>query len=103
MSDDGTAFSDKERPDGSRKRDILFNAGAEDGSQHGHVVESEDDEGDRTYHHARDVAGAVYQDDSRPAPSGDVGERIAALAESQRQRNRGSGGRGGRGGRRSGR
>ena len=52
-----TAFSDKERDDGSGKRDILFNRGEEDGKDHGHVVQSEKS--------VRDEDGNVYVDDSK--------------------------------------
>jgi hypothetical protein len=60
-----TAFSDKERDDGSGKRDILFNRGEEDGKDHGHVVQSEKSENETQYHYVRDEDGNVYVDDSK--------------------------------------
>jgi hypothetical protein len=57
-----TAFSDTERDDGSGKRDVLFNRGESDGSNHGHVVTSDDNQ---TTHYARDEDGSVYVDDSK--------------------------------------
>lgn len=57
---DSDAFSDKEKADGSGKRDILFN-GPGDGGDHGHVVQSPDG----SYDFARDVEGSVYIDKSK--------------------------------------
>jgi hypothetical protein len=64
MADKGksTAFSDTERDDGSGKRDVLFNRGDSDGSSHGHVVTSNDNQ---TTHYARDEEGNTYVDDSK--------------------------------------
>ncbi len=64
---DGTAFSEKtkSREKDQSKVDILFNRGTEDGRQHGHVTESRDEAGDRTYHYARDSEGTEYIDDSK--------------------------------------
>ena len=56
-----TAFEDRERRDGSGKRDILFNTPG-DGSKHGHVVEKTNPDGTTEYIHARDVEGNVYHD-----------------------------------------
>lgn len=56
-----SAFSDKERTDGSGKSDILFN-GPGDGPNHGHVVEQTQADGNRTYDYVRDVEGNVYVD-----------------------------------------
>jgi hypothetical protein len=61
---DSSAFRDKNRKDGSGKRDVYFN-GPRDGKRHGHVVERTDPEGNRTYSYVRDVEGNVYADDSR--------------------------------------
>jgi hypothetical protein len=60
---DGSAFKDKERQDGSNKRDIYFNDGGGDGSRHGHVVEKVDKDGKRTYPFVRDADGRIYADD----------------------------------------
>jgi len=59
-----TAFRNRKRRDGSGKSDTWFN-GPNDGSQHGHVVESTDDSGTQVYNYVRDVEGNVYRDDSR--------------------------------------
>jgi hypothetical protein len=61
---DSSAFKDKERKDGSGKRDVLFNAPG-DGGRHGHVVEKVDKDGNRTYPFVRDVEGRVYADDRK--------------------------------------
>jgi len=58
---DSSAFKDQPKNDGSGKSDILFN-GPGDGSQHGHVVQSMDANGNPIYHYARDVEGNVYID-----------------------------------------
>lgn len=57
-----TVFRERVRPDA--KTDYFFNRGAEDREKHGHVVESTDDAGNRTYHYARDREGNIYVDDS---------------------------------------
>jgi hypothetical protein len=63
-NDDGDAFNDKLKTNGSGKRDIHFNRGAKDGRQHGHVTQSEDAEGNRKYHYVRDRDGKVAVDDN---------------------------------------
>jgi len=55
------AFETHERSDG--KRDIYFNRGKDDGSNHGHVVESDGADGNTNYHYVRDEDGNVYKDD----------------------------------------
>lgn len=59
-SPDGTAFDEKERPDG--KVNIYFNRGKVDGGNHGHVVEIRHDDGNRTYDHVHDVSQTPYID-----------------------------------------
>jgi hypothetical protein len=59
---DSSAFKDKDRKDGSGKRDVYFN-GPGDRRSHGHVVEKVDKDGNRTYPFVRDVEGNVYADD----------------------------------------
>lgn len=54
-----TSFSDKERSDGSGKRDIYFN-GPGDGANHGHVVQREGADGNTVYDYVRDVEGNEY-------------------------------------------
>ena len=56
-----SAFKDQARKDGSGKSDVLFN-GPGDGSNHGHVVQSTDSNGNPEYHYVRDVEGNVYVD-----------------------------------------
>jgi hypothetical protein len=58
---DASAFKDQPRNDGSGKTDILFN-GPGDGSQHGHVVQHLDPQGNPVYDFVRDVEGNVYID-----------------------------------------
>lgn len=60
---DSSAFKDAEKNDGSGKRDIYFNGSGDD--THGHVVQSQDTDGNTQYHYARDVEGNVYIDDSK--------------------------------------
>jgi hypothetical protein len=64
---DGTAFSEKTKSKerDQSKVDIHFNRGTEDKGQHGHVTESRDEAGDRTYHYVRDNEGTEYIDDSK--------------------------------------
>ncbi len=62
---DGSAFREHDKSDGSGKTDIWFNNGPEDGDNHGHVTQSTDDNGDRTYHFVRDNNGDVYVNDSK--------------------------------------
>jgi hypothetical protein len=57
-----TAFAEKVRPDG--RTQYFFNRGKEDGREHGHVVESTDEAGNRKYHYVRDREGNVYKDDN---------------------------------------
>jgi len=59
-----TAFEDKERNDGSGKRDILFNRDGDKG-KHGHVVQSKGDDGNTKYHYVRDEDGNTYIDDKK--------------------------------------
>jgi hypothetical protein len=61
---DSSAFKDKEKKDGSGKRDIFFN-GPGDGKRHGHVVERTRSDGTREYPYVRDVEGNEYADDSK--------------------------------------
>lgn len=67
-SDRSSAFRERERSDG--KRDVLFNRPG-DGSAHGHVVDSTNDEGDTEYHYVRDEDGRVFVDDARAARRAD--------------------------------
>jgi predicted metallo-beta-lactamase superfamily hydrolase len=59
---DSSAFKDRERKDGSGKRDILFN-GRGDGKRHGHVVQRKGRDGQTEYVFVRDVEGRVYIDE----------------------------------------
>jgi hypothetical protein len=62
MADKSSAFKSEDRNDGSGKSDTLFNRGSSDGSNHGHVVSSNDGQ---TTNYARDEDGNVYVDDSK--------------------------------------
>ena len=62
--DDVTAFKDKDRDDDSGKTDIMFNAPGQ-GGEHGHVVQSEGEDGQTDYHYVRDNEGTPYVDDSK--------------------------------------
>ena len=61
---DSSAFRDSPKSDGSGKQDINFN-GPGDGRDHGHVVQSSNDDGSTNYHYVRDVEGNIYIDDSK--------------------------------------
>lgn len=57
-----SSFRSSDRDDGSGKTDHYFN-GPGDGSNHGHVVERTNEDGDREYDYVRDVEGDVYIDE----------------------------------------
>jgi hypothetical protein len=54
------------RKDGSGKSDVLFN-GPGDGSEHRHVVQSVNANGNPIYHSVHDAEGHVYVDEKQRA------------------------------------
>jgi hypothetical protein len=60
-----TAFGGGQRDDGSGKTDHYFSSGEKGDDSHGHVVTSEDADGNQETHYARDGDGNVYVDDSK--------------------------------------
>jgi len=61
MSNDGSAYLDRNPRERDGKRDYFFNESGNMSDPHGHVVESRDSTPDHTvYDYARDVDGTEY-------------------------------------------
>jgi uncharacterized coiled-coil DUF342 family protein len=66
-----TAFDERPKTYNPAKSDIYFSREGEFDKPHGHVVETRDGEGNRTYNYARDEDGTEYVDDGRRRNSQD--------------------------------